>query len=548
MKRKKTIITILIVLLITTVVIVRMKTDSERQQMNTDLLNAERSRLEAEKAVLAGNVDDAIRILEEAKASIGQYDTTDQYAALTAELGAMQEIKSEMQDPDFAALTQELGKTVTEWQFFYDTATPEVINKHFHDYADQFIKYIALYEHIYGTAECTCGELFVDSIPTLNDRKYFDLGTAYDYAIFFNLALAEEDRARILRSSQAEKSGVPSFTDGFTLRCKTNYVEIQRIESTDRKMVPVDRTIQYYDSNHNVYDVKHNHTWVEGTLKYDGFGRMISLEDTTLNMYKEFDYVNEVDQRLVEFLFGGNSYRVIRDISIEENVSMDKLLLSFAICDTREEHGAIHLLYLFEDGSIYMANEYYDDYASEGMFSTRYYLLNNDEMWSHFKDWIYLGGLSEQSMAEIRGKVADFDESDGYAEYRYRIPIQYTKQIQVLTDTVSGVDPLKKERLDQELSCTDIISCSVYQGTEVHILWETTAWDSSIMGGTVRLAREEEALDLVYTMVRSSYYQQWRRIMELAKTEGRSKETHAARTAGYEPEISVMPGFTIIVQ
>ena len=65
-------------------------------------------------------------------------------------------------------------------------------------------------------------------------------------------------------------------------------------------MVPVDRTIQYYDSNHNVYDVKHNHTWVEGTLKYDGFGRMISLEDTTLNMYKEFDYVNEVDQRLVE--------------------------------------------------------------------------------------------------------------------------------------------------------------------------------------------------------------------------------------------------------
>ena len=101
MKRKKTIITILIVLLITTVVIVRVKTDSERQQMNTDLLNAERSRLEAEKAVLAGNVDDAIRILEEAKASIGQYDTTDQYAALTAELGAMQEIKSEMQDPLF---------------------------------------------------------------------------------------------------------------------------------------------------------------------------------------------------------------------------------------------------------------------------------------------------------------------------------------------------------------------------------------------------------------------------------------------------------------
>ena len=100
MKRKKTIITILIVLLITTVVIVRVKTDSERQQMNTDLLNAERSRLEAEKAVLAGNVDDAIRILE-AKASIGQYDTTDQYAALTAELGAMQEIKSEMQDPLF---------------------------------------------------------------------------------------------------------------------------------------------------------------------------------------------------------------------------------------------------------------------------------------------------------------------------------------------------------------------------------------------------------------------------------------------------------------
>ena len=140
---------------------------------------------------------------------------------------------------------------------------------------------------------------------------------------------------------------------------------------------------------------------------------------------KKYIYGNRSEQILDQLKINGQEYRVISDISSEPNVCMENLVLYFAKSSFvrpdvySEAHDWIDLLYVFRDGSVYCANEYYHDYYEKGDCSERYYPQDIDEKWEHIKDWVYLGSISSDDMELILKEVDDIDENAKKADYLY---------------------------------------------------------------------------------------------------------------------------------
>ena len=503
---------------------------------------------------LDGDIDGAIVILEEA---IGTIRTTQDNTEINAKLESLRQLKEEMQNPDLAEMTDELMQIVDEWRYYYDMATEEDKEAIFTSYADTFQKYIVLYESVYGTEECTCGQLYIDSASTLNDKDYFDLGTAYDFVIYFRLVTNDEDKAWILRSVQAEKSGVSAFLNGFSVWCEMKYEET-KIEGRSRWTL-VSRTLQYSDMDGNIYPMKHNNLYINGTQTYDKYGRLISInmeyvDDT--ECCKKYIYGNRSEQILDQLKINGQEYRVISDISSEPNVCMENLVLYFAKSSfvrpdvSSEAHDWIDLLYVFRDGSVYCANEYYHDYYEKGDCSERYYPQDIDEKWEHIKDWVYLGSISSDDMELILKEVDDIDENAKKADYLYTWEwSQLTGQIwktEVQWQEPPSGDMSKFEKLQDVIRWGTYLSFCVCKNTSCYELWNTeeSMYNSSIVS---RLSVDENTLNLIYDVLGSAFYEQWTTISPQVKTSGLQYNTWERTRRIIDLDATENPGSTCIV-
>ena len=487
---------------------------------------------------LDGNLDDAISILEKATEEL---QTAQENSVINTKLEALRQLKEEVQDPDLGEMTEQLIQIVNEWQYYHDMATSEEKDEIFSAYADAFLNYIVLYESVYGTEECTCGQLYIDSTATLNEKDFFDLGTAYDFAIYFRLATDSEDMAWIIRCAQAEKSGVTEFLNGFSVECNTGYVETRKSASG---RWPVNRTIQYRDMEGNVYSVKHNNSYIEGTQTYDKYGREISIDSVGYDereYHKDYVYGISSEPILDQLKIEGQDFRVIQDISSEKNVRMDNLLLSFAITEFNtkkdvysEEHGNIKLLYVFRDGSVYCAKEYFDDYYDRDDCSERYYLRDADEKWIHLEDWVYLGSFSSEELEVILKEADAIDENAASADYQYTWPLFANRREPEITWYSSPkVDMYKFKKLGDAINILNCISVCVYKNGTSYELWKTkeSQYISSVIS---QLSVDENALNLIYDIMDSDYYEQWEPVSLL--TQKRQPVTEwVASSSGVSP-------------
>ena len=464
----------------------------------------------AEELEMSGDMEGALAVVAEAQTKLDQGYRDTQSKGVEERMTELNGLAQEIQNPDFEKITKELIQITEEWEYYYKRAALEERTELMTLYAERFQKYIALYEMVNGTDECTCGPLQIENVDFLNENGYFDLGKAYDHAIFFRLGAGDEDTAWNLRNALAKRSGAEGCLEGF----ETTYSYFR--ENTGDMFIWM--ITEENDSSGCI-----NRDWISlhcnGTQTYDRFGRMISKDCLVSDDQRacvEYCYENGIERKIDRMEINDVMCEGIQDITAKRNVSMDNLLMAFVqqeqgSDDCLESHGNDRVLYVFKDGSVYCANEYYDDYYDKEDLSERCYLRNSDDMWAQLEDWIYLGKLPASDMKILSAKVDAIDESKGSEElyYYHDWPIGDTRVVQRKQNAQWSKKELNnaKELMDGMGSERFGATFRVYKDSGEYTVYAWKEWGDR--GSYFNLSEDDVARDIMSYVLQSDVYNCW---------------------------------------